>query len=232
MVWHSACWAHKGLIVDRAQFPEFYKKNAGLIHLVTKKVTARAMALGSGTIDYDEMEQEMTEVFLRAYDGYDPEKFKFSTYFMRAAFNRANYLLHKVQVERVVNRTKSVEEMGARMGGDDDEDLSMTVEDVTSMGPEDHAQLQSLMRSWHAKLSCVGQMILTLTLEPPEWLIHEFMAQKEFAEISRAQGITRRGRQDLNASFVVHVLKVANPDNTAPLETALDEVRKIARNTL
>lgn len=215
--------------MDRAGFQEFYKQNVGLIRTAARKVASRAAAIGSGTLDYDELEQELTEVFIRAYDGYDPEKYRFSTYYMRAAFNRANYLLKKQETERIENRTRSVEEMGSKYE-DNDEGLSATVEDVTTIRPEEHAQIQSLLRYWHSKLSPAAQAILALTLEPPEWLCDEFHAHRAYAELCRASGVPRRAKQDLDAAYVAQLLKQITGDII--FDEALEEVRKIARNTL
>lgn len=216
--------------MDRADLPKFYQKNVGLIRTAARRVTARALAIGSGTLDYEEMEQELTEVFIRAFDGYDPSKYRFSTYFMRAAFNHANRIIKKQEIERVANGTQSVEEMGERL--DSDDGLSMTVEDVTSIRPEEAAQMQSLMRSWTAQLSELAQAMLSMSLEPPEWLVEEFRAQAGHIEYARELGAVRRSRSEINASYVASTLKTIYPAHALAITDALDEIKTIARNTL
>lgn len=216
--------------MEQVNFANFYKENIGLIRTATRKVMSRALALGTATMDYDDMEQELTLIFIDAYKHYDPSKYKFSTYYMRAAFNRANYLLKKVYKERINNGVRSVEEMGS-WAEDNDDGLSMTVEDVMAVKPEEQAQIKSLMRTWNAQLSPLGQLIMSWTLEPPEWLEHEFEAQKVHAEISRSLGVTTRSRAELNAAYVVFMLKQVFGYPHA-FDNALKEIQHVARHTL
>lgn len=218
--------------MDRTQFEAFFLKNQGLIHSVARKGAARAAAVGCSTLEYDDLVQELTETFIKAYDLYDPAKTKFSTYFVRSAYNRLNELMAKVEVERVENGVRSVEEMGSWASGEEgEESLGITVEDVTSMGPEATAQMQSTIRAWHSQLSGAGQLILEWTLSPPDYVEREFIAQQAHAEMARNMGIPRRARLDIDASFVAGVLKQIT-GKTALFSRALEEVKAIARNSL
>lgn len=217
--------------MERAQLSEFYAKNVGLIKTVTRKGAARAAALGSQLTDSD-IEQEMTEVFIRAFDSYDPSEFRFSTYYMRSAFNRLNYLFEKIGKERVDNKTYSVEEMSSWAGIEDDE-VGITVEDVTSVRPDEAAQMTSLMRSWSKQLSPAGQLLMAWTIEPPEFIEREFLAQLKHAEYAKSVGVSSRARLVIDAAYVATILKKVVGRKHEPLiSAALNEVKQIARNTL
>lgn len=218
--------------MERAQLGEFYAKNVGLIKTVTRKGAARAAALGCQLTDSD-IEQEMTEVFIRAFDSYDPTQFRFSTYFMRSAFNRLNYLLAKIGKERVENLTFSVEEMTSWAKDADEDEPTMTVEDVTSVGPEEAAQIKSVMRLWSKQLSPLAQLMVSWTLEPPEFVEREFLAQLKHAEYAKSVGIACRSRLVIDAPYVANVMKkVLGRKHESLVIAALHEVKQIAKDTL
>jgi len=96
---------------------EFYKANVGLVHTVSRKGYTR-LVKARVTIDYEDVFQEMSMVFLKACDGFDESRgFKFSTYFFMAAYNRLNNWAQALIDDRM--RYTSVDEMiwaGQRIG--------------------------------------------------------------------------------------------------------------------
>lgn len=217
--------------MDRSGLATYFKENVGLVHSAARKGAARAAAVGCSTLDHDDFVQELTEVFIKAYDLHDPTKTRFSTYFMRSAYNHINKMMEKVNIERMEMGVRSVEEMSSWNQDDDGGELGFTVEDVTAIGPEEAAQMNSMVNAWHAKLSPGARLVLEWTLNPPDFIENEFLAQLAHAEMARDMGLPRRSRLMIDASFVSTLLKQVT-GKQAFFGAALEEVKSVARSTL
>lgn len=72
-----------------------FKMNVGLVHKITNKIMSRAGSMRT-CYEEDDIFQELSIVWLECVSKFDEGKgVKFSTYFVKAAYNRANKLLRK-----------------------------------------------------------------------------------------------------------------------------------------
>lgn len=74
--------------MDKLPLEQFFQENEKLIHFASQKASRRFAAAGlADHFDYDEIHGQLREVFIKSYHGFDPERAKFSTYFVTAATN-------------------------------------------------------------------------------------------------------------------------------------------------
>jgi DNA-directed RNA polymerase specialized sigma24 family protein len=95
-------------------FDKFYADNLGLIHTVARKGYNRMYAIGAG-IDYEDLVQELSVTFIRAFNGMKDDRAKFATYFTRSALNRINALAEDFEVERLGIKTTRNKILGVQV---------------------------------------------------------------------------------------------------------------------
>lgn len=180
---------------------EFYEQNKGLVHAVSRKGFARFSGLGV-SMDYEDIFQEMSVIFLKAYEGFDDSKgFKFTTYFYMSAFNRINSWLQKLADERVVHGVVSIEELNARSGGDGENNLSdlLMIDRAT---PETYCQLNQFITHADKSLSPLASLILSWCLSPPPELLEQLRKAEVHAEYGRKLGFETRCMSKLTPRYV------------------------------
>lgn len=212
--------------MERADLDRYYAENTGLIHMVAKKGYARLMSIGA-SYDYLDLFQELSLVFVKAYDAFDDNNGnKFSTYFAVSAYHKVNAIAEDIQTERIDLKMRSVEEMAS--WSEDGKDESELIADDSATPEQQHianVQLANLM----ARLSPLAAQIVTLAIDPPEFIEREFAANSAHAKLSREKGTEIRASRSLNVAFVCSVLDKARIVRPLPLREARLEIARVAQ---
>lgn len=215
--------------MDRANLSQYYAQNVGLVHQVARRGHQRLLALGA-PLEYDDVFQELSAIFVRSYELFDPEQGRFSTYFMNAAYHTVNKIADKVITERVENRTHSIQEMDARSANS--EGGASFAETIASSAPtpEEEAHRMECLLALESRLSPVALMIVSWLIDPPDFVEREFQAQQAHAELGRSRGLAVRSRREPCLSFVCDMLiRIAQiPKGT--VRDARAEVQRIVEN--
>ena len=238
--------------MDRNDLGKFYADNVGLIHTVARKGYGRLQALGAG-IDYDDLVQELSEVFIRTFDGFDEgQGSKFSTYFTFSAYTKLNKIAARFERERtggvVVSAEKndgeygyevereylhggisSIEEMNANARVSD---CDLSLEELIASDeptPEEIVEAASSARALLNNLSPLAASIAQMAFEPPEFLEREFLAAQAHAEYARSVGIERRCRGTITIAFVATFLEKTTELSAAQIRAAKNEIAALAK---
>ena len=201
---------------------EFYKANVGLVHTVARKGYSRLVAANVG-IDYEDVFQEMSVVFLKAYEGFDASKgFKFSTYFFMSAYNRLNSWASDLIDERLKHGVVSIDELNDS-GGEEDYSLEdvMLVDAAT---PEAHCRVTELLEHIARTLSPLANLILTWAVAPPKELLDEVRKAELNAEFGRSIGLNVRCMTSVNPRFVSRFIQMISDVTQSELNKALKEI--------
>lgn len=191
--------------MNRDNISSYYADNTGLIHTVARKGFRRLQAIGA-SMDYEDLYQELTETFIKAYDRFDESTGnKFSTYFMVSAHNRLNRLATDYEIERLELKIYSIEEINSWC-----EDGKGTIEEKIasdSPSPEELASVRSSTVNIMRQLSPLAAVVAEFAIDPPDFIEREFVAAQAHANFARSKGVERRARGSLNVAFVCSVLE-------------------------
>ena len=209
---------------------EYYKANMGLVHVVSRKGFSR-MAAAKVVIDYEDVFQEMSIVFLKALEKFDESKgFKFSTYYFMCAFNRLNRWAQDLIEERLKHGVVSIEELGHNVGDGGDMDMGGMMSDMSdpSADPESSYRVRELLDHMAKSLSPLAGLILEWSIAPPEEVMTEIRKAQKYAEYGRAKGHNSRCMVQVSpryiASFVRMISDVSQPEVTKALRE-IEELR-------
>jgi RNA polymerase sigma factor (sigma-70 family) len=203
---------------------DFYKANVGLVHSVSKKGYARLRSAGVG-LDYDDIFQEMSIVFLKAYSGFDESQgFKFSTYYFRAAYNKLNTWAQKMIDERLEHGVVSIQELNHTEDGENSLEDVLMVDHTT---PEAQYRVTEFLKHVNDTLSPLASLILAWVLQPPPQVMTEVSKAEANAEFGRSLGYNSRCMVNITpryiASFIQMISDVTQPD----VERALKEIDRL-----
>jgi len=200
---------------------EFYKANVGLVHTVSRKGYTR-LVKARVTIDYEDVFQEMSMVFLKACDGFDESRgFKFSTYFFMAAYNRLNNWAQALIDDRM--RYTSVDEMN-------DTGENYSLEEVLWQDhdtPEGHYAVTQMIEHIAKTLSPLASLILTWTISPPKQIVAEIDKARINAEFGRTLGYNTRSMVQLSPRYVANFLRMISDASQYEINSALKEIDKL-----
>ena len=204
---------------------DFYKANLGLVHAVSRKGFGRLMA-ARVTIDYEDVFQEMSVVFLKAFEGFDESKgFKFSTYYFMCAYNRLNRWAQDMIEERLEHGVVSVEELNdsSELG---DMDLGSTLEEFTdpSSDPESSYRVQELLEYMAKTLSPLAKLILEWSVTPPEEIVTEVRKAHHYAEYGRSKGYNVRCMVQVSPRYVAGFVRMISNVSQPEVARALKEI--------
>lgn len=195
--------------MDRSNLDQFYRANMGLVHSTARRIRGRIVAIGI-QMDHEDVVQELSVVFIKAFDGFDESKGKFSTYFMWSAFNHFNKMAS--QHERSVEfSARSVEEMSTWTSDGDTMDMADLIPSGEPTPEQQVASLQAVEQALDS-LSPLARSIVEVSMNPPECLEFENMASRVHAEHSRSMGIQRRSQPEVNLTFVCGIFEAAGID--------------------
>jgi RNA polymerase sigma factor (sigma-70 family) len=210
--------------MDRANLGRFYADNIGLIRMVAAKCVGRLRAIGTG-MEFEDVVSELTIVFVKSYDLFDHEQGKFSTYFMRSAYNHVNKLAerHERSIEFM---SRSVEEMSS--WSDDEMDVSEMIPCVQPTQEDVLAHRQSVVDAL-SELSPLATTVISMTVNPPQFIENEFEAANAHIDYAREQDPDARFRKPspLGMDFVCSVLRKALGVSPLDLQDARREVIEV-----
>lgn len=205
-------------LANKTPFEAFYASNIGLVHTVSRKVHARILAMGA-SIEYCDVQQEATMVMMRAYEKFDESLgFKFSTYFMRAAFYDLNKFVKSYEKDVSVLGVFSLQSAT----GEDGEaiDLESTI-DGGFGSPEQILEAKQLVCEIRSQLSPLAGLILDIMIEPPEEFEDDWV-------IARSVGDTKK--IELNANFIGSFIKKITDATDREVDMALGEIKSLSRS--
>lgn len=208
---------------------DFYKANMGLVHAVSRKGFSR-LATAKVVIDYEDVFQEMSIVFLKAFEGFDESKgFKFSTYFFMCAYNRLNRWAQALIEERLKHGVVSIEELGHGADGEDI-DMGNLMEEFAdpSTDPESSYRVTELLEYMLKTVSPLAGLILEWSIMPPQEVMAEVRKAHQYAEYGRSKGHNARCMVQVSpryiASFISMISDVSQPEVTKALKE-IEEIR-------
>lgn len=207
---------------------EYYKANMGLVHVVSRKGFSR-MAAAKVVIDYEDVFQEMSIVFLKAFEGFDESKgFKFSTYFFMCAYNRLNRWAQDLIEERLKHGVVSIEELGHNLEGDDI-DMGSMMQDMSdpSTDPESSYRVRELLEHMATKLSPLAGLILQWSIAPPEEVMAEVRKAHQYAEYGRSKGHNSRCMVQISPRYVASFIRMISDASQPEVTKALREIEEL-----
>lgn len=176
--------------MNKPDISRYYADNIGLVHTVARKGYGRMQAIGAA-IDYNDLVQDMSIVFIKTYELWDEDKGKFSTYFMYSAFNELNKTAKKFEIERLHLKVESVEEMSD--SSEDQIDISETIA-CSGDTPEQALEFKMMVEDALRGLSPVANKIVEWLINPPDELEHEREARICHASMARDMGRHKRAK--------------------------------------
>lgn len=207
---------------------DFYKANMGLVHAVSRKGFSR-LATAKVVIDYEDVFQEMSIVFLKAFEKFDESKgFKFSTYYFMCAYNRLNRWAQDLIEERLKYGVVSIEELSQAAGDGEDLDISTMMQDYAdpSSDPESSYRVTELLEHMVKTISPLAGLILEWSIAPPQEVMTEVRKAQDYAEYGRSMGHNSRCMVQVSpryiASFISMISDVSQPEVTKALKEIED----------
>jgi len=218
--------------MNKMPLDQFYAENDKLIHFATLKAMKRFKSAGlENHVEYEEIYARLTEIFVKSYHGFDPEKAHFSTYFVRAATNAITSLIEDMY--RLDIRVDQASALGAY---NNDEGESSFEDDIFKCNPmiEQEVELQDAVRHVSKNLSPLAQTILSFTLSPPKFIQDEFLAQRAQCEFARLVGQRTFHEVNLDIRFVANCLKntVDSSSELKSISNAVDEVKNAIKHVV
>lgn len=206
---------------------QFYGKHVKLVHAVARKGYGRLASMGA-SVSYEDLVQELSIVFMKAYDGHDSEKGMFSSYFYQAGYRHINRMADAMESEL---NTRSEEEVTEYLSGGDEGDTCYSTIACERMTPDEEFAFNSLVDRLAGKLSPLALKILELVVCPPEFLEAELSAKMAHAEMSRNMGEERRVAPATNAKLACDILKLTGVSHES-LRLARKELEKEVRRSV
>ena len=204
---------------------QFYQENVGLVHSLARKGHARLMSAGVA-LDYEDVFQEMSVTFLKAYKMFDASKgFRFSTYFYMAGLNRLNVWAQKMIEERLKHGVVSIQELNA--SGEEEEfnlDEVLMPDEAT---PEAHCRVSEFLTHLHNTLSPLANLILAWVVTPPPEIITEVRKAEAYAHYGRKQGHNVRCSVDITPRYVANFIRMISNVSQRETDHALKEIERL-----
>lgn len=191
--------------MDRSNLDGYMRENMGLIRSLAAKGMRRLHAVGA-SIDMDDLEQELSIIFVKVYDSFDEDRgAKFSTVFTVSANRHINRIVAGFAFERIEMRVASMEEISSA-SGDDDWNVEETIPG-NSYSPEELMDVRSTIKNVCGSLSPLAMQVVEMIVNPPDFLELEIEAACAHAEYARSVGTEKRSRAMLNPAYVCNVLE-------------------------
>jgi DNA-directed RNA polymerase specialized sigma24 family protein len=172
------------------------------------KFAKRAAGLGS-PIHRDDIEQELTIVFMKCVESYDESRggsfmnFTISAFYyeMNRVFKKDQRAFEDSGMRRTTSTALSVE----------DESESADLLDYVDSGsgtPEQFLEMQDTLRSTLARLSPPARTLVEAVLNPPPSVVKQFRLQEAGAPHRRTLGSKDRASKELSFHFVLSLFGV------------------------
>ena len=203
---------------------DYYKANVGLVHSVSKKGYGRLRSAGVG-LDYDDIFQEMSIVFLKAYSGFDESQgFKFSTYYFRAAYNKLNTWAQKMIDERLEHGVVSIQELNHTEDGENSLEDVLMVDHTT---PEAQYRVTQFLNHVNDTLSPLASLILARVLQPPPQVMTEIKRAEANAKFGRSLGYSSRCMVNVTPRYIGNFIQMISSVTQPDVERALKEIDRL-----
>lgn len=203
---------------------DYYKANTGLVHAVSKKGYARLQSAGVA-MDYDDVFQEMSMVFLKAYEKFDASRgFKFSTYYFIAAYNKLNSWAQGLIEERIEHGVVSIQEMNDKDGEEFDLDQVLMADEST---PEAQYQVTEFLEHMAKSLSPLATLILAWVMQPPPELMTEIRKAEAYALYGRQRGYNSKCMVSVSPRYVANFIRMISNVSQPETERALKEIDRL-----
>lgn len=212
--------------MEKVDSEAYYAKNIGLVHHLARKGFGRLQGIGAA-MPYDDMVQELSIVFLRAYELFDPNMGnKFSTYFTFAAYNRINKIVEGFEIERVRLNIRSVEEIDSYTDHEDSSSFAETVP-CTRQQPDEAYEAERTAQDIYGNLSPLAKLIVGWLIEPPAFVLSEFAKAQAHVEYSKSLGHSKRAVTGLRILFICDLIRLVSDVSKSEIGYARDELKTI-----
>lgn len=208
--------------MERCNLDKFYAENTGLIHDVARKGYGRLQAIGASE-GYEDLVQELSITFIKAYEQFEPERGEFSTYFVRSAYNRMNKIAAEFELERCEAGVRSFEEIDALTDCEDASFLDVIASNVLT--PEQVAINRSMLERLDKILSPLAREIALWIVVPPEFVGSELNAHQAHVDYARSKGHERRNKTHLGMSFICDMMELIGIASKVELRQARLELQ-------
>ena len=192
--------------MNGAELNSFYKENVGLVHFVARKSYGRLQRMGA-TIEYEDLVQDMSMIFIRSVELFDAERGKFSTYFVQAAYFELRRIEEVFATERIELKIKSVEEMASNA-----EEGEINLWDVIGsddLPVDEFVDAKLTVAKMESELSPLAKKILEWSVQPPEEIKREYDAKAHHAQFARSLGFAVRNREPAAFGLACEMLELS-----------------------
>lgn len=218
--------------MEKQPLEQFFQENERLIHFATVKASRRFHAAGlADHFDYDEMHCQLSEVFIKSYYSFNPERAKFSTYFVTASVNEITSEIERIFRYDIKNISGSQSHPNDEEGGGE---LFDVLGDESSHSAEDELEMEDEINHIRKNLSPLACTLLDYSINPPDFIKQEFYAQRAQTAFASSIGLKTSNSVDIDIRFVANCLKatVDNPKAERFIVNAVNEVKSaVMRST-
>ncbi|MGS9896517.1 hypothetical protein [Acinetobacter baumannii] len=220
---------------------ELYKEHVGLINKVTSNILKRVANMQNAGMqvpidlqDAEDIHNILFEVFVKAINGFDEKQnFRFSTYFVKAAYNRINRIIESAVGDRSINTVSFFDLANNDEGEPVDADRFLDVEQENSF---EQADLSNVLNYVQTQLSPLALELLKQVIHPHPEFEREYEAQyakREFA-LQFHSSHYKAMVKPLNLAFIVRCVKRTATTNREQVlvDEAAKEIRKLLSNEL
>lgn len=211
--------------MEKPSLEKFFIENESLIHFASQKALRRFAAAGLGDdVNYDDVYGQLREVFVKSYRTYDHEKAKFSTYFVTAATNAITN-----EISRLYRQVKCISASQSYTGdGDEDSPSLFDVIGGVESGVEDQLALESELQHLQETLSPLAKLLLSYSINPPDFIKQEFFAQRAQCTFATSIGFKTSHASEIDIRFIANCLRatVEDPKSHRFIDSAVNEVKE------
>lgn len=206
---------------------KFYLENEKLVHFASMKALKRLSACGLGSkVEYEEIFGELNEVFLKSYRQYDPNRPgcpKFSTYFVAACHNHVTN-----KIEKMYRLEIKMDSIYQEIGGEESAVSLLETMESTDDSFEEDVEFQSELDFMRESLSPLAQKLLEYSVNPPQFILNEFHAQRAQCTLASSIGLKTSHAKEITLQFVANCLRdtTESPASIRYIAKAVEEVKQ------
>jgi len=176
-------------------------------------------------VEYDDVFQEMSVVFLKAYKGFDATKgFKFSTYYFMAAYNKLNTWAQKMIEERLEHGVVSIQELNHTDDGENSLEDVLMVDHTT---PEAQYRVTEFLNHINENLTPLASLILAWVLQPPRQVMTEIRKAEANARFGRSLGYNSRCMVNVSPRYIANFIQMISDVKQPEVDRALKEIERL-----
>lgn len=207
---------------------QLFQDHHRLLHHIARKSIGRLIQVGY-QIEYEEVYAILCEVFLKVLTHWRSEDSKLSTYLTVACNNHITAMIRDK-----IRRGSMILESDLSQFNDEGEEFenNLFVDNGSHHILKDYEVIQALLVEAE-NMSPFAKILLEYTLNPPEFIEREFLAQEakhEFSATVESEKRATRRVKSLNLNFVAKCLEktATNPEAKKFIQRAIKEVQTAA----